>query len=120
MATLPNAQLYDFGPYPGIGRDGTSTGSVRGEVFEISDDALAAADLVEGHPDFYERRLETVTLDDGTTDEAWAYWAPVALLSEAVLIDSGDWFDRVHSHDGSSIDEHLETAKSTLIDGAES
>jgi len=92
-ARLANAVLVDFGSYPGVG---PGEGTVRGEVFTISEEALADADVIEGHPDFYERRLESIDLDDGRTVEAWVYWAPESLLSDPAnqQIESGDWFDR--------------------------
>lgn len=108
LARLAHAALYDFGPYPGIGVAATE---VVGEVFEISNDALTAADEIEGHPDFYERRLATVTYDDDTTGEAWVYWAPPGLLQDAALVESGDWFRRDRREDAVSIDDHLEAAK---------
>lgn len=91
--SLTNAELVDFGAYPGIG---PGSGVVRGEVFEVSDETLVIADKIEGHPDFYERRQERINLDDGSTVEAWVYWAPDSLLSdpENPRIESGDWFDR--------------------------
>ncbi len=88
---LANAELFDFGAYPGIA---PGAGTVQGEVFEIDDAVLARADEIEGHPDFYERRLETIDVD-GSPIEAWVYWAPASLLSNRPVIDSGDWFDRV-------------------------
>lgn len=91
--SLTGAELVDFGAFPGVG---PSTGSVRGEVFTISEETLVAADRIEGHPDFYERRLESIDLDDGSTAQAWVYWAPDSLLNDPnnPRIESGDWFDR--------------------------
>jgi len=91
--SLADAVLVDFGSYPGVGR---GEGSVRGEVFTVSVDTLALADQIEGHPDFYERRLEVIALDDGGAVEAWVYWAPESLLADSNnrRILSGDWFER--------------------------
>lgn len=92
-ALLDNAVLIDCGSYPALG---PGDGVVRGEVFTISDDVLAVADGIEGHPDFYERRVETVAMVDGSTVEAWVYWAPDSLLNVpgGSTIESGDWFER--------------------------
>lgn len=111
MATLANAELFDLGAYPGIA---VGEGSVRGEVFDIDDEALVAADVIEGHPDFYERRLEPVTYDDGSTGQAWAYWAPPSSLEGSERIASGDWFDRARRADDLDIDEQLAAAKSDV------
>lgn len=95
-ASLPKAQLVDFGAYPGVG---PGDGVVRGEVFTIEESTLLIADQIEGHPAFYERRQETVVLDSGGTAKAWVYWAPESLLSDPTnrRIESGDWFDRERS-----------------------
>lgn len=92
-ATLANAELVDFGAYPGVG---PGAGTVIGEVFTVSEETLAIADKIESHPDFYERRVESIDLNDGTTVDAWVYWAPDSLLEDAdnPRIKSGDWFDR--------------------------
>ena len=89
-ARLAGATLYDFGSYPGIG---PGDGSVVGDLLELSEAGLTEADLIEGHPDFYERRLETVEVD-GDQVEAWVYWAPSAMLVDRPPVASGDWFDR--------------------------
>ncbi len=90
---LVGASLTDCGAFPAIG---PGEGRVRGEVFTVTEDALADADVIEGHPDFYERRVETIELDDGSAAEAWVYWAPDSLLAAPGHrpIPSGDWFDR--------------------------
>lgn len=93
MATLFGAAIYDLGNYPGIG-PAESSASIRGEVFEVTDDGLAIADEIEGHPNFYVRQESTVVLDNGTGGAAWVYWAPTALLEGRTPIPSGDWFDR--------------------------
>ena len=90
---LRRARLVDCGAFPAVG---LGDGAVRGEVLTIDDQTLADADLIEGHPDFYERRVETIELDDGGTTEAWVYWAPESLLAapEHRPIPTGDWFNR--------------------------
>jgi|GEM_PF-3218071 len=73
-ATLFGAAIYDLGSYPGVG-PAESSASVRGEVFELSNEGLAIADEIEGHPTFYERREATIVLDNGMGGSAWVYWA---------------------------------------------
>ncbi|NNK91169.1 MAG: hypothetical protein HKO87_01950, partial [Acidimicrobiia bacterium] len=89
-ATLPGAELFDFGAYPGVGR---GEGVVMGDLLEVSDEGLATTDLIEGHPGFYERTLEPVDVE-GVTVEAWVYWAPPAMVIGRPSIASGDWFER--------------------------
>ncbi len=105
-ATLFGAAIYDFGSYPGVG-PAESSASVRGEVFEVTDEGLAIADEIEGHPTFYERREATVVLDNGMGGAAWVYWAPDVLLPKGEIIDSGDWFDRPDRESASSIEQQL-------------
>lgn len=90
-ATLSNCALYDLGSYPGLGR---GNGVAIGECFDVSPSTLRITDLIEGHPDFYVRQVETVVFADGETREAWVYWAPEYLLADAATIESGDWFKR--------------------------
>lgn len=90
-ARLRNAVLYDFGAYPGVG-SGSST--VIGDLFDLRADALEITDQIEGHPDFYTRRIESVETESGTQVEAWVYWAPPGLINDFSRVDSGDWFDR--------------------------
>ncbi len=93
LARLAGAVLYDFGSYPGVG---PGDREVVGEVFEVSEATLADADRIEGHPDFYERRLETVVANDGTEVEAWVYWAPDTITAGRPIVPEGDWLEREH------------------------
>ena len=90
-AKLHDALLHDFGAYPGVG---PGNGVVVGELFEVTADGLAEADVIEGHPQYYERRLERVEVAAGQTVEAWVYWAPSNVLDDALVVSSGDWFER--------------------------
>ena len=88
---LARATLYDCGAFPALG-PGDST--VTGEILTIGAAGLVAADAIEDHPDYYERRTETIERSDGSFVDAWAYWAPKSLIERSDLIPSGDWFDR--------------------------
>ena len=94
LGKIHNADLFDCGPYPALA---SGDGVVCGEVLTVTDDALAIADEIESHPEWYERRKASIALDGGSTVEAWVYWAPDSLLSQPELrrIESGDWFDRI-------------------------
>jgi gamma-glutamylcyclotransferase (GGCT)/AIG2-like uncharacterized protein YtfP len=48
-------------------------GYLIGEVWDVSDTALAKLDMLEGHPHFYERRKTTVVLEGGGTKEVLMY-----------------------------------------------
>jgi gamma-glutamylcyclotransferase (GGCT)/AIG2-like uncharacterized protein YtfP len=78
-AATIHAALYDLGPYPAIG---PGDDVVRGEVWEISAEHLAATlqalDDVEGYSqlgdDLYVRRLVQCRLEDGREIAAWTYY----------------------------------------------
>lgn len=94
------AALFDLGIYPAAVP--ASEGRVWGEVYEMtdSDTVLAALDDIEGYrtgdPDrsLYLRAEAEVTLPDGSTAAAWAYFYN-APLGRASRIPSGDYLEHV-------------------------
>ncbi len=74
-------ELYDRGPYPLLVITGGAEEIVHGEVYRLRrpDDTFPWLDDYEGVPsesligDEYERRVEPVTLRDGSTIRAWVY-----------------------------------------------
>ena len=79
------------------------TAVVWGELYEMLDAAavLAALDEIEGYraddPErsLYTRVLTDVTLDDGRTNPAWAYFYN-APLGRAQRIASGDYLEHLN------------------------
>ena len=72
-------KLVDLGFYPGLVLDPDPKApqrSVLGEVYRITRDQLAVLDMIEGHPDYYER-TKVVTPWKG----AWAYYLPSEYLN---------------------------------------
>jgi gamma-glutamylcyclotransferase (GGCT)/AIG2-like uncharacterized protein YtfP len=95
------AALFDLGIYPAaIPADDNSV--VWGEVYETSDpqSVLAVLDEIEGYrqnePDrsLYTRALTDVTLENGRTEKAWAYFYN-APLGRAQRIISGDYLEHL-------------------------
>jgi gamma-glutamylcyclotransferase (GGCT)/AIG2-like uncharacterized protein YtfP len=94
------AALFDVGIYPAA--IPASEGQVWGEVYEMTDPdtVLAALDDIEGYrpgdPDrsLYLRDRTDVTLPDGSTAPAWAYFYN-APLGRASRIPSGDYLEHV-------------------------
>ena len=94
------AALFDVGIYPAAVP--ASDRRVWGEVYEMTHPAIVmgALDEVEGYrpdePDasLYTRMLTPVTLDDGTTVVAWAYFYN-APLGRAERIASGDYLEHL-------------------------
>lgn len=82
-AATVRGELYSLGDYPGLVPRYDTTDLIKGEVYEIRDDALehtlSVLDDYEGLgpdnplPHEYRRQLVHVTLDDGRHLEAWAY-----------------------------------------------
>ena len=102
------AALFDLGIYPAaVPADDQSL--VWGEVYETLDAAavLAALDEIEGYrpsePDrsLYTRILTDVTLEDGRTEQAWAYFYN-APLGRARRIASGDYLEHLNGPRGLS------------------
>ena len=92
-----HAALFDVGLYPAA--IPASDALVQGEVHRMSDDSvLHELDEIEGfrpeEPDasLYRRLEATVTLSDGRTEVAWAYFYN-APLGGAPRIESGDYLD---------------------------
>ena len=92
------AALFDLGIYPAAVPDVDSR--VCGEVYEVSNygRVLDALDELEGYrpgepeSSLYTRALTPVTLDDGSTVQAWAYFYN-APLGRAERIQSGDYLE---------------------------
>jgi gamma-glutamylcyclotransferase (GGCT)/AIG2-like uncharacterized protein YtfP len=94
------AALFDLGIYPAAVPAQDSR--VRGEVYELTDPfaALSALDELEGYrpgeqdTSLYTRTRTAVSMDDGTTVEAWAYFYN-APLGRAERIASGDYLEHL-------------------------
>lgn len=93
------AALFDLGIYPAAVPT-EDQGRVWGELYETDDAArvLSALDEIEGYrptePDrsLYTRALADVTLEDGRSQRAWAYFYN-APLGHAPRIESGDYLE---------------------------
>jgi len=98
------AALFDLGIYPAAVPAEPGHARVRGETYEMTDPAavLDVLDEFEGYvpmePDtsLYTRQVTPVTLDDGNTIEAWAYFYN-APLGRAERIPSGDYLEYLKS-----------------------
>ena len=81
------------GAYPYLLERGTDT--IVGELLTFKEseweEVLARLDCLESCPDFYYRRVKEVTLEDGTTTQAWVYFIQLLEESRGRPIKSGDW-----------------------------
>jgi len=83
--TGPDFELYDLGPYPGLGQ---GKKEICGEIYRVSSEVLAQLDHLEDVP--YEYRREKLDTPFG---ETWIYLYQDASKLSA-RIDSGDWCQR--------------------------
>jgi gamma-glutamylcyclotransferase (GGCT)/AIG2-like uncharacterized protein YtfP len=88
---LTNAQLFDLGDYPMIV---AGEGLVLGEAYRISPAILQKLDILEEHPDYYQRGL--VTLQSSRI--AFTYWGRPDLVVGCPMIASGGWRDQLNFH----------------------
>ncbi len=66
-------QLYDLGAIPATIDEQSTTGQerrIRGELYAINTEGLAALDLMEGHPHLYQRRKLVTDIHER---RAWVY-----------------------------------------------
>ena len=66
---------------------------ITGEVYIVSDEVLANLDMLEAHPNWYNREAVQIEVDDNTFQEAWVYFNS----GKGTVIPSGDYVDCVAS-----------------------
>lgn len=64
-------QLWDLGAIPAVMDEPNNDAHIRGELWALGPEGLASLDMLEGHPDFYQRR-KLVT--DVHERRAWMYF----------------------------------------------
>lgn len=84
-----DGRLYRIDWYPGIVLD-PAAGPVRGDLFRVAPDQLAALDMFEG-PEY--RRVETVIATDGGGCETAWVWEWILPADESARIPGGDWLE---------------------------
>lgn len=79
-AELPNASIYLVGQHPGVVRDASIKGSVKGELFELANEEVFArldryedCDLDDPADSEYLRRQRLVRLGKSRKVRAWVY-----------------------------------------------
>lgn len=91
---IASGTISDFGlypycrtAYPCIAE--LEDGIVHVEVYEVNDSGLRVLDMLEGYPDFYNRKKVNVTANKVYTD-VWVYYHE-ELDQDLELIPHGDW-----------------------------
>lgn len=67
---------------------------VRGEVYRVNENTLRNLDSLEGHPNWYVRKIVNVITDQGDRIRAWVYFMPEQ-PSGVSIIESGSYRDYV-------------------------
>lgn len=83
--TAPGYRLVLQGSYPALVP--SRAGSVRGEVYRVSDELLARLDVFEGCPELYQRH--ELVLADGTT--ALCYAIDEERARDCSELDADEW-----------------------------
>ena len=80
--------LIDLGWYPGVVRQPNGPDrTIRGEVYAVDTDTLYSLDILEGHPEFYERQKFATEFRN-----AWVYTLPPGYIEDDTdIIEEGVW-----------------------------
>jgi gamma-glutamylaminecyclotransferase len=70
---------------------------VTGEIYEVTEHALKNLDALEGHPNWYERKIINVVDELGDRVKAWVYFMPANRKESGELVESGNYRDYVES-----------------------
>jgi gamma-glutamylcyclotransferase (GGCT)/AIG2-like uncharacterized protein YtfP len=85
VKTVPSFELIDLGPHPALVAGGST--AVTGELYDVPVAMLAALDVHEEVPVFFNRAV--IALDDGRTAET--YLLEADQVRGRRRIGSGDW-----------------------------
>ncbi len=86
------------GGIPYVKRRSERKAVIVGEVYEVDEDTLRRIDQLEGHPDFYRRRLVPVMLNGEEKIQAWLYFL-ADVGREGDLFIGGDFIYRMQPAD---------------------
>jgi gamma-glutamylcyclotransferase (GGCT)/AIG2-like uncharacterized protein YtfP len=83
-------EMIDMGPFPAVHASQYDINRIYGEVYAVSDECLAALDLVEGHPNFFERKK--IRTDHGDR-RVWIYIINTEYARDRYVdvIEDGRW-----------------------------
>ena len=93
-------KMVNLGAFPGVVCTGDPDHTVKAEVWEVDEDAIARMDRLEGHPNFYMRQrvlnLQGHDLFDAalSNDNLWMYVLPSSALESSYhrgFVNHGDW-----------------------------
>ena len=70
--TLDRYGMLDIGSFPGLNKE-ANVSTIKGELFEVTEEVFQTLDRLEGYPTFYTREMIQVDLGDATIS-AWCYF----------------------------------------------
>jgi gamma-glutamylcyclotransferase (GGCT)/AIG2-like uncharacterized protein YtfP len=91
-----SGELYDVagGGFPILVYTANPTPLVYGEVYEVTSSTLKKLDMLEGHPEWYQRVEKQIRMKDRSKLVAYAYTQFRSRIKPGLLgkrIDSGSW-----------------------------
>lgn len=86
--TDPAYTMVSCGGFPGVIESGSTP--ITGEVFEVTEEELLDCDRLEGHPNWYRRKLIPTPYG-----EAWVYIYPSDKVEGLKVVESGVWRGRM-------------------------
>ena len=86
--TLPEYTMYSLGHFPGVCERGST--AIQGMLYRIDAKTLLQLDMLEGHPNWYKRKL--IFLPDAEA-HAWMYILPSSETDHytTIVVPNGDW-----------------------------
>lgn len=101
-AQFHHKKMFSLGGFPIVIQTDEETDTVVAEVYALDEKQLASCDRLEGHPDWYERKIvaniQGELVPDGKVHPVWMYIMPDGKYPHAPHIPSGDWL--VHVREG--------------------
>jgi gamma-glutamylaminecyclotransferase len=67
------------------------TSKIKVEIYSVNEKDLIRVDLLEGHPDWYQRKPVTVVLDNGFTVDAELYFYDSSISPRAEKVLDGNY-----------------------------
>ncbi len=88
-ASIEGLRMYQARSYP-YAAPANRAWRIFGEIYAVSDEVLDDLDILEGHPEHYQRKRRTAVCADGRRIAVWVYIASVRGKTYPV-ISSGRW-----------------------------
>lgn len=92
-------KMFTLGGFPIVQQTDNPDDTIVAEVYALDEKQLASCDRLEGHPDWYERKIVANIQGELVHDDAvhplWLYLMPEGKYPHAPHVESGDWLVHV-------------------------